>query len=433
MNHPHIPPIAALAESVDALQTPAESLEPTVTSEPEVITPAIRMATPFSFPEPATVLTQAASKGIRFDFNLGCRVAVPEGKWRVRLTDQDTGNILYERETHSVIVNSTKRYFVRFRVDIWENGEPFLTHDFDAAGKDVLIAFAVGTLGDPLAWFPYAVKFQEKHGCRLTCAMSSLIIPLFKEAYPEINFVTHEEVEPEKFYATYYLGLFFTDAENIWQPTDFRHVGLHRTAGYILGVDPEEQRPRVAIASGGRPIEEPYVCIAAQSSSQCKYWNNPTGWREVVAFLKESGYRVICIDKQATHGHRVVWNHIPYGAEDFTGEIPLQERARWLVHADFFVGLSSGLSWLAWTVGAPVVLISGFTHPTNEFHTPARVINYHVCNSCWNDPRQIFDHKDFMWCPRHSGTDRQFECTRLITAELVKKTINMIKYHHNIK
>jgi hypothetical protein len=26
---------------------------------------------------------------------------------------------------------------------------------------------------------------------------------------------------------------------------------------------------------------------------------------------------------------------------------PLAERARWLRHADFFVGLSSGLSWAA--------------------------------------------------------------------------------------
>ena len=45
-------------------------------------------------------------------------------------------------------------------------------------------------------------------------------------------------------YATYCLGLFFDDTEFINQPTDFRHVGLHRTAGYILGVDPAEEPPR---------------------------------------------------------------------------------------------------------------------------------------------------------------------------------------------
>ena len=71
-------------------------------------------------------------------------------------------------------------------------------------------------------------------------------------------------------------------------------------------------------------------------------------------------------------------------------------------------------------------MISGFTHPTNEFATPYRVINYHACNSCWNDVRHRFDHKDFLWCPRHKDTPRQFECTRLITADQVKATIRRI-------
>jgi autotransporter strand-loop-strand O-heptosyltransferase len=71
-------------------------------------------------------------------------------------------------------------------------------------------------------------------------------------------------------------------------------------------------------------------------------------------------------------------------------------------------------------------MISGFTHPTNEFNTPYRVINWHACNSCWNDVRVRFDHKNFLWCPRHANTDRQFECTRLITADQVIAAIAQI-------
>jgi autotransporter strand-loop-strand O-heptosyltransferase len=104
----------------------------------------------------------------------------------------------------------------------------------------------------------------------------------------------------------------------------------------------------------------------------------------------------------------------------------LAERARLLRHAALFVGLSSGLAWLAHAAGCPVVLISGFTHPTNEFATPYRVINWHACNSCWNDSRHQFDHNDFLWCPRHRGTPRHFECTRLITAEQVIRVIGSI-------
>jgi autotransporter strand-loop-strand O-heptosyltransferase len=258
--------------------------------------------------------------------------------------------------------------------------------------------------------------------------MSGLLIPLLRDAYPSIRFVTHEELIEQKIsdtvYATYCLGLFFDDAENVFQPTDFRQVGLHRTAGYILGVDPTEEAPRLGFPDEGRPIAEPYVCIAVQSSTQCKHWNNPDGWRGIITFLKENGYRVICIDQKPVHGAGLVWTHIPHGVEDETGDRPLVERARWLRHAAAFVGLSSGLSWLAWAAGTPVVLISGFTHPTNEFTTPYRVINWHACNSCWNDVRHRFDHKDYLWCPRHAGTSRQFECTRLIT---VAHVISILK------
>ncbi|HVC56913.1 MAG TPA: autotransporter strand-loop-strand O-heptosyltransferase [Stellaceae bacterium] len=381
-----------------------------------------------AYPPPAALPTQQGPKGLRFDFNEGCRVALPEGEelWRVRISDCDTGNILYETEIKAGRVASSKRYYVRFRIEAWQHGESLFRHEYSAAGQPVLIQFPVGTLGDTLGWFPYAARFQEKHHCRLTCAMAEWLIPLFRPTYPDIEFVTHEAVDPERYYATYSIGLFFDDKDGVLQPCDFRHVGLHRTAGYILGVDPTEAPPRIALADDTRPLPEPYVCIAVQSTTQSKYWNNPAGWHEIVAFLKDAGYRVVCIDQKPVHGSGLVWNHIPHGAEDETGDRPLVERARWLRHADFFVGLSSGLSWLAWAVGTPVVMISGFTHPTNEFATPYRVINYHTCNSCWNDPRHRFDHLDFLWCPRHAGTPRQFECTRLITAEQVKQVVRAI-------
>ena len=424
-------------KSIEQVQTPDGSLG----AQPVVMASAVPSDTGTlnaPYPRPADRPTQTSAGGIRFDFNQGARVVLPTratGRWRVRLRDLATGNILFQSENQGAFVRSAKRFFVRFGVDVWELDEAgvatsVLAHEYDARDRQVLVQFPSGTLGDILAWFPYAARFGQVHGCRLTCAMSDLIIPLLRDAYPAIRFVTHKELVKEKLqeeaYATYCLGLFFDDAENVWQPTDFRHVGLHRTAGYIMGVDPAEEPPRLALPDESRPIAEPYVCIAVQSSTQSKNWTNPHGWREVVAFLKAHGYRVICIDKSPVHGTGLVWNHIPHGVEDETGDRPLVERARWLRHAAAFVGLSSGLSWLAWAAGAPVVLISGFTHPTNEFTTPYRVINWHACNSCWNDVRHRFDHKDFLWCPRHAGTPRQFECTRLITAAQVIQELKRI-------
>src|SRR5882672_10744437 len=314
------PAPAEATAATESTTTPTEGtteptsglVQPTAgTTEPSVSgAPAPKPA----YPPPAATPTQTGPKGACFDFNEGCRVALPDSEhpWRVRISDLDTGNILYETEIKAGRVASTKRYYVRFRVELWQQEESLLSHEYSAEGREVLIQFPVGTLGDTMGWFPYAVKFHEQHRCKLTCAMAERLIPLFRDAYPDIEFINHEQVQPERYYATYSLGLFFDDKDCVHQPCDFRHVGLHRTAGYILGVDPTEMPPRIVLPDDTRPIPEPYVCIAVQSTTQSKNWTNPTGWHEIIRFLKEAGYRVICIDQKAVHGTGLVWNHIPH-------------------------------------------------------------------------------------------------------------------------
>ena len=379
---------------------------------------------------PAPVSLETTLPGVKLDFNYGARVLIPEGNYHVRFTDLGTSSILYDADVSNALVTSTKKYYIPFRVEIWKDGQLSLTHDLDLKGKNVHIRYPVGTLGDILAWFPYAEEFRKKHGCTVYCSMSEKIAALFKPAYPKIHFIK-PGTEPENCYATYYMGIFFPADDRFHQPTDFRVIGLQLNIPYILGLDVAEQRP-VLTPSKKRPIEEPYVCIAAQATSQAKYWNNPRGWIETIDFLKALGYRVLCIDKEKCHGYGRHWNTIPYGAEDFTGDRPLQERVDFLAHADFFVGLSSGLSWLAWGAGTPVVMISGFTLPHNEFHTPYRVINFHVCNGCWTDSSEEFVHADFSWCPRHENTEREFECTRFISSGQVCQTIGKLMQDYKL-
>ena len=88
--------------------------------------------------------------------------------------------------------------------------------------------------------------------------------------------------------------------------------------------------------------------------------------------------------------------------------------------------MASGLAWLAWGCGIPVVMIGGFSHPLTEFPQAYRVVNPHFCNGCWNDTRFDFDHEEWMWCPRHAGTARQHECMKQITPEQVMRTIMRI-------
>jgi hypothetical protein len=217
-------------------------------AEPSSSAPAPKPA----FPPPAPLPTQAGPLGIQVDFNSGCRVLLPKAEhpWRVRLSDLDTGNVLYQTQIEAGRINSAKRYFVRIRIEIWQAGDQVFSHDYAAKDRDVLITFPQGTVGDTIGWFPYAVRFKERYACRLTCAMAKPLIPLFEEA--EIRFVEHDSLEAGQFYATYNLGLFFDDTACVRQPCDFRLVGLHRTAGHILGVDPKEEPLRLAIPDGSQ-------------------------------------------------------------------------------------------------------------------------------------------------------------------------------------
>ncbi|WP_321885218.1 autotransporter strand-loop-strand O-heptosyltransferase [Paraburkholderia bannensis] len=370
----------------------------------------------------------AGPEGIRFDFNYGCRVQVPIAGWRVRMHDLDTHNLVFDATlAQGEIAASRRKYFVRFLLEVFDGERRVFSHAFDVQGRRVWMTLGSGALGDAIAWVPAIEAFRQRHGGDVSVEMKPWLIPLFAEGYPALRFVSEsvrqDREDDEPVYATYRIGCYSPYADRDHQPTDPRVSSLQDFASYMLGVPAVERRTNVVVADRARIVPEPYVCIAAQASAQCKYWNNPDGWRTLVAHLKSRGYRVLCIDRDREYGLPGALNTLPEGAEDYTGERPLQERASLLLHADFFVGLGSGLSWLAWAVSVPVVLISGFSHPNAEFRTPWRVINFHACNSCYNDLAFEFG-GEFDWCPRHANDALRYQCTTAITPGHVIRVVD---------
>jgi autotransporter strand-loop-strand O-heptosyltransferase len=124
------------------------------------------------------------------------------------------------------------------------------------------------------------------------------LLEIFRDQYPDIELTVPQEVRMKEPYASYRVGLFFGGNRD-HQPIDFRQAGLHRTAGYIPGVDPAEVPPRLNL-DVPRRIVEPYVCIAVKSSCQAKFWKNGHGWNIVISYLKSLGYRVLTIDRETT-------------------------------------------------------------------------------------------------------------------------------------
>lgn len=377
--------------------------------------------------------TFTGARGIQIDFCHGIRVYIPKSagdtKFLLTLVDLDNDIKLYSGVLDpGDFFISEKHYFIRFGIQISEypSGEKIMQHRFDAKDQNVVVRIPVTTLGDTLAWFPSVVEFQKRHQCKMFVCAADYIRPLLEEKYPEITFIKQSEIVEKSPYACYTLAIFHEDHEGQNSPVDYRQIPLHHYPAYLLGVPVCDKAPKIAFDRKKREIEEPYVCIASQASGGCKLWHHPLGWDGVVKFLKDSGYRVIDIDLQAVHGHNIHWNRIPREAEDFTGNHPLAQRANLIHHADFFIGLGSGLSWLAWCVGKPAVLISGFSESWGEFPTPYRVINRNVCHGCFNDTRHRFENNEWLWCPLHKNTDRHWECSRAITAKMVIDKIKTI-------
>ena len=139
--------------------------------------------------------------------------------------------------------------------------------------------------------------------------------------------------------------------------------------------------------------------------------------------LRKEGITPVCIDRNPGFGIEGWWNDVPTSAVKKPG-MDLEEMSNYIHHSEFFIGISSGLSWVAHSIGKKVVMVSGVTSEDNEFSQDTiRIMNKNVCHGCINKTEISFDAGDWLWCPLHKGTERQFECTTSISPEEVFRVI----------
>ena len=301
------------------------------------------------------------------------------------------------------------------------NGEICFYHRFDPTEQQVHFIFPSNAMGDNITLFPYMRAFKNFYNCQVSCTVPKYMRDIIKLYYPDIRL--SDEISGEN-YATYYMvGQNFN--EHITSTENIRFTPLKKFGNSILGWNISIDEKVIYRPTKERQIKEPYVCIAVQASGTPKAWLNPNGWTFVVEYLKKLGYRVLCIDKEIENSNYDNVVRMPEGAEDFTGDIPLIERINLLSYAEFFIGLSSGLAWLAWSTDIPVIMISGITKPWYEFKTPYRIYNNIVCNGCFNDMQH--NYKEVFLCPRYKNTKQVYECSKKISAQQVIDAINNLR------
>lgn len=360
--------------------------------------------------------------GLKFDFNAGVRVEVPEGKWHIRISDFDTGMVGFDQDISQQVLVSLEKYYIHWYIEAWLDGEKVFEHLMDLNHQSIYVFMVNGVVGDTISVLPYVDELRRKYDADIYLYPPDNFHDICREYLPEINIV--KEI-PEDCYGSFCLAVF--DLPPYLIPDDSRHWPPFMSAKVILGLH-HHARPIRYYPTAPRQIKEKYVCIAVQASGIMKRWLYPGGWDIVVEYLNSLGYRVLCIDGSDHFVEGKYEVNIPAGAENYTGLLPLMDRINLLAYSDFFIGLGSGLSWLADACNIPVVLISGFSLPIAEFDTPYRINNQFVCHGCYNDIR--VDWKKV--CPYHRGTEREFECAKAITPLQVVQAIERLREDHGL-
>jgi glycosyltransferase involved in cell wall biosynthesis len=321
----------------------------------------------------------------------------------VEFINGDTNEVLHSDTIYNNMwVACSKKYYIPWIIKI--NG--FVVNKLDLSNMIVMISFESKSIGDNIAWAPYAIEFQKKHNCKVL--LSTFHNNFFKglDEYKDITFINPGETHT--CHIIYRIGWFKVNDK--WEDTDrnpirVNNLPLQKTITDILGLEFKELNYGLTFKKANRPVDKEYVVFAPHSTAGCKEWDY-NYWAELSKMIIDLGYDVITLTEKPFYIE---------GTKNIMKK-PFDVVANYLYHAKAFVGLTSGLAWINWAIGQHTYMINGLTKPYHEFTTNiTRIYNEDACVFCWHDDAFVFDAGDWNWCPVYKGTKKQHICQRSIT------------------
>ena len=332
----------------------------------------------------------------------------------VEFINADTNQVLYSTNiSNNMWTQCSKEYYIPWLIKI--NGKEHAR--LNLTNQRVLISLESKSLGDTIGWTPYAVEFAKKHNCKVV--VSTFHNDWFKEleAYKNIEFI--EPGTATECLVHYRIG-WFRDNKGSWKnfdnhPRQCNTIPMQATASDILGLEYKELNYGLNFPKKERPIQGKYVVIGPNATAGCKEWKYEY-WVTLTKLISQMGYQVVSLTKNEFHIDNTInmYNH------------PMENVANVLHHADLFIGLGSGLSWLNWALGKHTVMINGFSEKNHEFTSRVTRIITDNCFPCWTNPNFVFDAGDWDWCPIWKGTNKQHICQKSITPQLVMSKIKSL-------
>jgi autotransporter strand-loop-strand O-heptosyltransferase len=324
-------------------------------------------------------------------------------EYKIEFLDEND-NVVHESTiTNNMWTLCSRKYYTKWKIKV--NGT--IVDEFDLNNKRVLIGLESKSIGDTIAWTPYAVEFAKKHNCKVI--LSTFHNEWFKglDTYKDIEFI--EPGQSTECHVIYKIG-WIRGESGKWDNFEYypnypQSQPLQKTASDILGLEFKEINYGINFIPKPKATKTDYIVIAPESTTGCKEWPYDS-WVALSKMLRELGYTVVTLTIK------------PY---DIKGNLnvhgkTLNESMDILHNAKLLVGLSSGLSWINWALGKQTVMISGFSQKDHEFlSNNVRIQNEYACNSCWGNPNFTFDAGDWDWCPIWKGTDKQHICEKSIS------------------
>ena len=294
-----------------------------------------------------------------------------------------------------------KRHYDNSELMNYKEREPNLE---SLEGKELLLHFDSFCLGDTICFSSLIDAFMDYHKPKYVW-ITTFFPHLLKSHRPDYEFINANEsgfIEIDKLLDVGY------DKNNMAHTLG----GMFYAAKDTMRLPQDTKPGKCPVIPKLRTVDSNKITIGPETIKEISQWNygGTSGWQEVVNSLHNGGYNVYNVSYENTMNLQNV--------KDFHGHDDINVAINHIVSSRFFVGLSSGLSWLAWAYGVPVVMISNFTKRQNEFDC-FRVTNPYVCNGCFNMFPNIKTK-----CPIFLGTDRENECHLSITPDMVIDEIN---------
>jgi autotransporter strand-loop-strand O-heptosyltransferase len=272
----------------------------------------------------------------------------------------------------------------------------------DLKDKTILLHFDSFCLGDSICFAAFIDHFIEHHQPRYVY-ITTFLRHIFESNNDRVEFISATDISR---------SLTIDKLINVgYDKNDLQHTmgGMFYATKDTMLI-PQNLKPgKVPVIPKQRNVIRNKITIAPETLKKIAEWDKDK-WQNLVNILVNNGFEVYNV----SYEDRMKLDNVV----DVHGFDDINVSLGHILDSRLFIGLSSGLAWLAWSYNVPVVMISGFTKKHNEFDC-YRVMSESGCSGCFNIFKNIKT-----TCPIFKDTDRSNECSKLITVDMVIEQIN---------